>query len=95
MHKALAITQTTFILAVLALTPASAFQCGSGAGASCSCQGRVDCKDMRRSEMCKGNLNCGNGKCTCTAALVVDSGGGGKGGIKGQILDGKPVLNAQ
>lgn len=76
--------------------PALAFKCGSGAGASCACKGRVDCKDMRRSEMCKGDLTCGNGKCKCTAALLMpaDDGGEATGGVKG-TLGNKPVLNAQ
>ncbi|ESX82509.1 hypothetical protein X759_05375 [Mesorhizobium sp. LSHC420B00] len=34
----------------------------------------ADCTDMRHSKMCKGDLNCGSGKCSCTAALVVDPG---------------------
>ena len=51
-------------------SPAFAFKCGSGAGGSCACKGSVDCKDMRQSEMCKGDLTCGKGECTCTAALM-------------------------
>ena len=79
----------------LASAPALAFKCGSGAGASCACKGRTDCKDMRRSEMCKGDLTCGTGKCTCTAALVKDPDAGGeiKDAVKGQVKGG--VLNAQ
>jgi hypothetical protein len=75
-----------------ASSSALAFKCGSGAGGSCACQGRADCKDMRRSELCKGDLTCGKGKCTCTAALVADPGGGEtNGGVKG----GGAVLKAQ
>ena len=77
-------------------TPALAFKCGSGAGGSCACKGRVDCKDMRHSELCKGDLTCGKGKCTCTAALTEDPDAGGEatGGVK-DVLGKKPVLNAQ
>ena len=67
----------TLAALVTLASPAFAFKCGSGAGGSCACQGRVDCKDMRRSEMCKGDLTCGKGKCTCTAALVADPDAGG------------------
>lgn len=97
MRNLLAILVATLVVTAVTSAPAFAFQCGSGAGASCSCQGRADCKDMRRSEMCKGNLDCGNGKCSCTAARIVDTGGsgGGKGSVKGQILENKPVLDAQ
>ena len=78
-----------------ASAPALAFKCGSGAGASCACKGRTDCKDMRRSEMCKGDLTCGNGKCSCKAALMrADEGGDGKGPQK-DVLAKKPMLNAQ
>jgi hypothetical protein len=76
--------------------PALAFKCGSGAGGSCACQGRVDCKDMRRSEMCKGDLTCGKGKCTCTAALLTpaDDVAEGKGRLKG-VLGKKSELSSQ
>jgi hypothetical protein len=85
---------TAFAILVLA-APASAFKCSSGAGGSCACQGRADCKDMRRSEMCKGDLTCGKGKCSCTAALVADPGvgGGAIGGAKGMLNKG--LLSAQ
>ena len=90
-----------FVLTALAAlgavsAPALAFKCGSGAGGSCACKGRVDCKDMRRSEMCKGDLTCGKGKCTCTAALTEDPDAGGEatGGVK-DTLGKKPLLNAQ
>jgi hypothetical protein len=80
-----------------ATAPALAFKCGSGrpgSGAQCSCAGRDDCKDMRHSEMCKGDLSCGKGKCSCTAALVEDPDAGGEatGGVKGKIGGG--VLKA-
>jgi hypothetical protein len=93
MRKLVTLLNSVFIITALA-APASAFKCGSGAGGSCACQGRVDCKDMRRSEMCKGDLTCGNGKCTCTAALTKDpgAGGGATGGVKGKIGGG--VLKA-
>jgi hypothetical protein len=94
--KRLLFTLVTMAAISAATAPALAFKCGSGAGGACSCQGRADCKDMRRSEMCKGDLTCGTGKCTCTAALVADPGvgGGATGGVKG-VLGNKPVLNAQ
>lgn len=94
MRNILTFIQSALVITTLTASPAMAFQCGSGAGASCACQGRVDCKDMRRSEMCKGTLTCGNGKCTCTAAIVVNP-GGGKGGIKGQVLNNQQLQNAQ
>jgi hypothetical protein len=91
-------TKTIIILATLVAlaSPALAFKCGSGAGGSCACQGRVDCKDMRKSELCKGDLTCGKGKCTCTAALIEDPDAGGEvqGHIK-DVLGTKPVLNTQ
>jgi hypothetical protein len=95
MRKLIALLNSVFIIIALA-APAAAFKCGSGAGGSCACQGRVDCKDMRRSEMCKGDLTCGKGKCTCTAALVEDPDAGGEatGGVK-DVLGAKPLLNAQ
>ena len=95
MRKLITLLNSVFIIIALA-APASAFKCGSGAGGSCACQGRVDCKDMRRSELCKGDLTCGKGKCTCTAALAADPDAGGKatGGIK-DVLGSKPLLNAQ
>jgi hypothetical protein len=37
---------------------------------------------MRHSKMCKTDLNCSQGKCSCTAALVSDPGTGGTGGVK-------------
>jgi hypothetical protein len=86
------------MLAALAAvaSPALAFKCGSGAGGSCACQGRVDCKDMRKSELCKGDLTCGKGKCTCAAALIEDPDAGGEvqGHIK-EVLGTKPVSNAK
>jgi hypothetical protein len=89
-------TKTIIILATLValVSPALAFKCGSGAGGSCACQGRVDCKDMRKSELCKGDLTCGKGKCTCAAALTEDPDAGGEvtGGLKGKIGGG--VLKA-
>jgi hypothetical protein len=92
MRKFITLLNSVFIITALA-APASAFKCGSGAGGSCACQGRVDCKDMRRSELCKGDLTCGKGKCTCTAALVEDPDAGGEvtGGVKNKI---KGVLTA-
>jgi hypothetical protein len=80
MHKLLV---TTFAaLGVLALAgvvsePAWSFQCdpGKAGKGTCSCSGTSDCNDMRHSMMCGGSLNCGNGKCTCTAALTADPGG--------------------
>jgi hypothetical protein len=86
---------SAFVITALA-APASAFKCGSGAGGSCACQGRIDCKDMRRSEMCKGDLTCGKGKCTCTAALIEDPDAGGE--VTSPLKDTlgkKPVLKAQ
>ena len=96
MRKILPLFHSAFIIMALA-APASAFKCGSGQAASCACKGRVDCKDMRRSEMCKGDLTCGNGKCTCTAALVADPGAGGgtTRGVRGNVLKNRPALNAQ
>jgi hypothetical protein len=95
MRRLLPILHSAFIIVALA-APANAFKCGSGAGASCACQGRVDCKDMRKSEMCKGDLTCGTGKCTCIAALTEDPDAGGEvqGHIK-DVLGKKPVLNAR
>jgi hypothetical protein len=70
---------------------ASAFSCQSGrpgSNSTCSCSGRDDCKDMRHSEMCKGDLTCGQGKCSCAAALVADTGdtGGTVVGPKVKVL---------
>lgn len=76
------------LLAVCNFAPASAwsFSCQSGrpgSNATCSCSGRTDCQDMRRSEMCGGDLTCKEGKCTCTAALVADPGPStGPGGVR-------------
>jgi hypothetical protein len=94
--KKLLFVLTALAMLSLASAPALAFNCGSGAGGSCACKGRADCKDMRRSEMCKSDLTCGKGKCTCTAALVEDPDAGGEvtGGLK-DALGKKPVLNAQ
>jgi hypothetical protein len=94
--KKLLFTLATIAALSAASVPALAFKCGSGAGGSCACQGRTDCKDMRRSEMCKGDLTCGKGKCSCTAALVEDPDAGGEltGGLK-DALGKRPVLNAQ
>ncbi|MER8556045.1 hypothetical protein NKH37_28480 [Mesorhizobium sp. M1217] len=74
------ISTTLFVLSLavagVAADPAWSFKCQSGTigQGSCSCSGTADCTDMRHSKMCKGDLNCGSGKCSCTAALVVDPG---------------------
>ncbi|MER8403663.1 hypothetical protein [Mesorhizobium sp. M0185] len=78
MRKLISTTLFAISLAVagLAADPAWSFKCQSGTigQGSCSCSGTADCTDMRHSKMCKGDLNCGSGKCSCTAALVVDPG---------------------
>jgi len=82
---------------VLFSGPSLAFQCQSGTvgQGSCSCSGTDDCKDMRHSKMCKDNLNCTQGKCTCTAALVADPGPTTGGDVKGtKVLKGLTGGNA-
>jgi hypothetical protein len=37
---------------------------------------------MRHSKMCKTDLDCSQGKCSCTAALVADPGTSGTNGVK-------------
>lgn len=66
-------------------TPAAlSFSCQSGTigQGSCSCSGSSDCTDMRHSKMCKTDLNCSQGKCSCTAAIVAGGDGGGTKGVK-------------
>jgi len=65
-----------------AAAPAWSFKCSSGTigQGTCSCTGTTDCTDMRHSKMCKTDMDCSNGKCSCTAALVADPGTGGTGG---------------
>jgi len=71
------LAKTSAILAVAAFcnfapAPAWSFSCQSGTigQGNCSCSGTADCTDMRHSKMCKTDLSCSQGKCTCTAALV-------------------------
>jgi hypothetical protein len=80
MKTKLIFAQSALILSLMA-SPASAFKCESGSGtifgpAECSCSGTADCKDMRKSKMCKGDLDCKQGKCSCTAALTPADDGG-------------------
>ena len=77
----------------IAASPAAAFKCQSGTigQGTCSCSGTNDCTDMRHSKMCKTDLDCSQGKCSCTAALVADPGPTG-GSIKPKIL---PKANIQ
>ena len=93
--------RTALILSLLA-APAQAFKCESGTGtifspAECNCKGTADCKDMRKSKMCKGNLDCKKGVCTCTAAALMpaDDGGEIKGRKARKNLPVTPLLNAQ
>jgi hypothetical protein len=60
-------------------SPGWSFGCDSGKAGkgSCSCNGTSDCTDMRHSGMCGGTLSCSQGKCGCTAAIVVKNPGGG------------------
>ena len=89
------------LIALLLASPATAFKCESGGGtifspAACSCSGTADCKDMRKSKMCKGDLDCKQGKCSCTAAFMPADDGGE---VKGRKTPGKvnklPLLEAQ
>jgi hypothetical protein len=82
MKSALTLIQTALFACLLA-TPALAFKCESGSGtifspAECSCKGTTDCKDMRKSKMCKGDLDCKQGSCTCTAARLMPADDGGE-----------------
>jgi uncharacterized membrane protein len=85
------ITMFKAILVTAALTaPAAAFKCESGSGtifspAECSCKGTEDCKDMRKSKLCKGDLDCKTGSCSCTAAFTPADDGGE---IKKRVTDG-------
>ncbi len=58
--------------------PALSFKCQSGTigQGTCTCSGTSDCTDMRHSKMCKSDLDCSQGSCKCTAALVANPGGG-------------------
>lgn len=64
-------------LLILATDPALSFKCQSGTvgQGSCTCSGTSDCTDMRHSKMCKSDLDCSQGSCKCTAAIVVNPGG--------------------
>jgi hypothetical protein len=97
MKTTLIFAQTVLIFCLLS-APAQAFKCASGPGtifspAECNCKGTADCKDMRKSKLCKGDLNCKKGICTCTAALMpADDGGEIK---RRKDLPDTPLLNAQ
>jgi hypothetical protein len=64
------------IFSIATVDTASGFSCPSGkpGQGSCTCQGTADCNDMRHSEMCKGDLTCSQGSCSCTAARAATTG---------------------
>ncbi len=73
--KRLSLAAGLAMMVVFAATDhAFSFKCQSGTigQGNCNCSGTADCKDMRHSKMCKSDLNCSQGKCTCTAARVVN-----------------------
>jgi hypothetical protein len=99
MKAILLLTQTAVIAALLSL-PAAAFKCESEgtifSPAGCTCKGTDDCKDMRKSKMCKGDLDCKQGKCSCTAAFTpTDDGDKVKKRVPGEVLKKTQPLTAQ
>ena len=50
---------------------------------------------MRKSKMCKGDLDCKQGKCSCTAALRPADGGGIKKRVTEGVLKKTAPLTAQ
>jgi hypothetical protein len=95
MQKLLAVFQAALVIAALT-TPASAFKCESEgtifSPAGCSCKGTEDCKDMRKSKLCKGDLDCKKGSCTCTAAFTpADDGGEIKKRVDGVLKKNVPL----
>jgi hypothetical protein len=97
--KALILLAQAAAIAVLLSSPASAFKCESEgtifSPAGCTCKGTDDCKDMRKSKMCKGDLDCKQGKCTCTAAFTpADDGGEIKKKVTGGVLKKTQPLTA-
>lgn len=95
MRKLFTLSQAMLVVAAFS-APSYAFKCESGSGtifspAECSCKGTNDCKDMRKSKMCKGDLDCKKGTCTCTAALMPADDGGE---IKKRVRDGVVKKNA-
>lgn len=99
MQKLLAVFQAALVIAALT-TPARAFKCESEgtifSSAGCICKGTEDCKDMRKSKLCKGDLDCKKGSCTCTAAFTpADDGGEIKKRVTGGVLKNTQPLTAQ
>jgi hypothetical protein len=101
MRRLLILFRSTLILAAIAAaTPATAFKCESEgtifSPAGCTCKGTEDCKDMRKSKLCKGDLDCKKGSCSCTAALTpADDGGEIKKRVTGGVLKNTQPLSAQ
>lgn len=61
--------------------PGWSYRCDSGGPGkgTCYCQGTSDCQEMKNSGMCGSSLDCSQGKCTCTGALIKDPNGGSSG----------------
>jgi hypothetical protein len=99
MKRLIFLTQAAVIAAVLS-SPAAAFKCESEgtifSPAGCTCKGTDDCKDMRKSKLCKGDLDCKKGSCSCTAAFTpADDGGEIKKKVTGGVLKNTQPLTAQ
>ena len=74
---ALALSAIAALFAPYAQAAAPNFTCTTGSIGGCTCQGSVDCRDMRRSGLCTGPMTCKDGKCSCFATKT--SGPGTKG----------------
>jgi hypothetical protein len=99
MQKLLAVIQAALVIAALT-APASAFKCESEgtifSPAGCTCKGTEDCKDMRKSKLCKDDLDCKKGSCSCTAAFTpADDGGEIKKRVTGGVLKNTQDLTEQ
>ena len=98
--RTFAILAQSALIAAILISPAAAFKCESEgtifSPAGCSCKGTEDCKDMRKSKLCKDDLDCKKGSCSCTAAFTpADDGGEIKKKVTGGVFKNTEPLTAQ